>query len=110
MFKNVRRRISRSLSRAGEILTGVGPTPTKLFKNAIIDGDEEKAITIYTCGGEGADAARSGRGLRDELAPSQLFPSKKDQTGSETPLHLSAKYALIKLLVICSRWAATLAR
>jgi hypothetical protein len=72
----------------------IGPTPTKQFKNAIIDGDEEKAIELYTCMNTEGE-----KSLCDELHPSKPFPTKK-QSSSETPLHLTAKFGLLKLLVI----------
>lgn len=70
-------------------MTGIGPPPAKQLKNAILDEDEEKAISIYT-------AVDGDTSLLDQLHPSKPFPSKKNQV-SETPLHLSAAFALIKL-------------
>jgi hypothetical protein len=69
-------------------------TPAKQFRNAIIDGDEDKAITIYfsNTGGEG------NKCLKDELPPDSPFPSKKNII-AETPLYLASKYALEKLLL-----------
>jgi hypothetical protein len=57
----------------------IGPTPAKQFRNAIIDGDEEKALTLYLTIGEGEKC------LKDELPPSAPFPSKKNLV-AETPL------------------------
>lgn len=69
----------------------IGPSPAKQLKNAILEGDEEKAINIYTTNNE--------KNLKSQevVHPSKPFPSKKNQI-SETPLHLSAYYALINLL------------
>lgn len=70
----------------------LGPTPIKQFKNAIIDGEEDKAIDIYT-------ASDSDKALWHELPPSKRFPSKKHQTSPETPLHMAASRGLLRLFV-----------
>lgn len=70
----------------------LGPTPVKQFKNAIIDGEEDKAIDLYT-------ANEGDKPLYTELPPSSPFPSKKSQTSNETPLHMSARMGLMKLCV-----------
>eukprot|EP01031_Cornospumella_fuschlensis_P035729 gene35729-43336_t len=70
-----------------------GPNPTKQFRNAIVDRDEDKAITLYTKG-EGDQPP-----LVEELHPSKPFPSKKNQL-SDSPLFLAAKYALEKLVMM----------
>jgi ankyrin repeat protein len=64
----------------------LGPPLYKQLKFAILEGNEEKAIGIY-------NGKEMGKALKDTLHPSKPFPSKKDPNG-ETPLHLSAKYAL----------------
>ena len=58
----------------------------KQLKFAILEGNEEKAISIY-------NSKEMGKPLKSTLHPSKPFPSKKDPNG-ETPLHLSAKQAL----------------
>jgi ankyrin repeat protein len=70
-----------------------GPTPTKQFKNAILDGEEDKAIDLYT-------ASETDKALWHELPPSKRFPSKKHQKqSSETPLHMAASRGLLRLFV-----------
>lgn len=69
-----------------------GPTPIKQFKNAIIDGEEDKAIDLYT-------ASENDKPLYAELPPSKPFPSKKHQSNGDTPLHMSATMGLMKLCV-----------
>eukprot|EP01035_Chromulina_nebulosa_P025840 gene25840-33760_t len=93
MLSGFKKRLNKSLSRAGEILTGVGTSPVKQFKNAIIDGDEEKAISIYT-------AEDNEKPLSSELNPSKPFPSAKKTVSADIPLHLSAKSALYKLVLL----------
>ncbi|RYG70192.1 ankyrin repeat domain-containing protein [archaeon] len=73
--------------------SAIGPTPAKQFRNAIIDRDEDKAISLYTTS-EGDQPA-----LIQELHPSKPFPSKKNQP-SDSPLFLAAKYALEKLVMM----------
>lgn len=70
----------------------LGPTPTKQFKNAIIDGEEDKAIDLYT-------ANEGDKPLYAELPPSKPFPSKKSQSSGDTPLHMSARMGLMRLCV-----------
>lgn len=101
------------------LITVVGPTPVKQFKKAITDCDEEKAILIYTSSidnhdnsntnGNGQSGANDGTSSPDSQAtssqlativhPSKPFPSKKNQSG-DTPLHLAAKFALMKLIML----------
>lgn len=71
-----------------------GPTPAKQFRNAILDDDEEKAITIYS-----SPAKEGDKCLCEELHPSEPFPSKKNHV-AETPLLLASKFALAKLIEI----------
>lgn len=63
-----------------------GPPLCKQLKFAILEGNEEKAISLY-------NSKEMGKTLKSTLHPSKPFPSKKDPNG-ETPLHLSAKNAL----------------
>lgn len=67
----------------------LGPPAYKQLKQAIIDGNEDKAIAIYT-------SREGGRSPMTDIHPSKPFPSKK-QLSEETPLHLAAKFSLIKL-------------
>mmetsp|Transcript_32887 Transcript_32887/g.47510 ORF Transcript_32887/g.47510 Transcript_32887/m.47510 type:complete len:1304 (-) Transcript_32887:148-4059(-) len=93
MFSGIKKRLSKTLNRAGELLTGVGPSPIKQFKNAIIDGDEEKAISLYT-------ATEAEKPLSSELDPSKPFPTTKKTVSPDIPLHLSSKYCLYKLVLL----------
>lgn len=95
MFSSLKKRISKSFNRAGEILTGIGPSPVKQFKNAIIVGDEEKAISLYT-----GTETNGEKSLKDELDPSKPFPSSKKNHVADIPLHLAAKAGFIKLVQI----------
>jgi len=70
----------------------LGPTPTKQFKNAIIDGEEDKAIDIYT-------ASEGDKPLYLDLHPSKPFPSKKEKSSTDTPLHMASRAGLMKLCV-----------
>ena len=56
---------------------------------AIMEGNEDKAIAIY----QSKDGNKS---LMTTLNPSKPIPSKK-AGNDETPMHLTAKYALVKL-------------
>jgi hypothetical protein len=94
MFGSLRKTISKTFSRATEIITGSGPTPAKQFRNAIVDGDEDKAIVIYT-----TISKEGSKCLYEELHPSMPFPSKKPNI-SDTPLSLASKYALEKLVIL----------
>mmetsp|Transcript_5318 Transcript_5318/g.5819 ORF Transcript_5318/g.5819 Transcript_5318/m.5819 type:complete len:1186 (-) Transcript_5318:647-4204(-) len=90
MLGSLKKRLSKSISRATEILSFTGPNPAKQFRNAIIDGEEDKAITIYlTLDGD--------KSLKDELPPCAPFPSKKNVV-AETPLYLATKHGLQKLV------------
>lgn len=87
----VGRRLSRGFARAGEVLTNLGTTPSKSLRTALLEGDEAKALEIYT-------SSKNGKSLEEDLHPSMPFPSKK--TGGETPLHLATLMALHKLILI----------
>lgn len=58
-----------------------------------MEGNEDKAINIYT-------SSEGGKSLMRSLHVSKPFPSKKVPNTNETPLHLTAKYALAKLFVM----------
>ena len=77
---------------SGDLASFLGPTPTKQFKNAIIDGEEDKAIDIYT-------ASEGDKPLYLDLHPSKPFPSKKDRSSTDTPLHMASRAGLMKLCV-----------
>ena len=68
-----------------------GPSPLKSLRSALVAGDEEKALTIYTTKEKGGKSS-----LEEDLHPSMPFPLKKHQ--SDTPLHLAAEAALGKLV------------
>eukprot|EP00981_Chlorochromonas_danica_P013636 scaffold6591_cov328-Ochromonas_danica.AAC.10 len=70
----------------------LGPNPAKQFRNAILERDEEKAISLYT-------AAEGENNLLRELHPSRPFPSKKE-TMADSPLFLACKCALQKLVMM----------
>eukprot|EP01038_Epipyxis_sp_PR26KG_P005568 gene5568-7691_t len=80
--------LSRSFSKAG-LIFGSGIPAYKQLKQAILDGNEEKAIQIYT----GKD---NGRSLLNDLDPSIPFPSKKTNN-DETPIQLAAKHGMNNL-------------
>ena len=86
----------KSLTKASEIITGVGPSPAKQFRNAIIDGDEDRAVLIYTKdpSSEQKDNAKAAKALKDELHPSKPFPSQKKNYTAEIPLHLCARHGM----------------
>jgi len=63
----------------------LGATPIKSLRLALIAGDEEKSIAIYT-------ASTKGHSLEEDLHPSMPFPIRGQE--DETPLHLAAKSAL----------------
>lgn len=85
-------RLTQGLARAGELINSVGPSPLKSLRSALVAGDEEKALTIYTTKEKG------GKTLEDDLHPSMPFPLKKHQ--ADTPLHLAAEAGLGKLIRI----------
>ena len=58
-----------------------------------MDGNEEKAIQIYI-------SKEGGKSLMSSLQPSEPFPSKKLPNDEQTPLHLTAKFALSKLFTM----------
>lgn len=60
-------------------------TPLKALRQALLEGDEEKAIEIYT-------AVTKGHSLELELNPSLPFPFKTNDL--TTPLHLAAAAAM----------------
>ena len=69
----------------------IGPSPLKSLRSALVAGDEEKALTIYTTKEKNGKSS-----LEEDLHPSMPFPLKKHQ--SDTPLHLAAEAALGKLV------------
>lgn len=64
----------------------------KLFRNAIIDGDDDKAVSLYTLD----DGEKC---LVQELPPNRPIPSKKN-TQQDTPLIMSSRYALKQLIML----------
>ena len=74
----------------------LGPSPLKSLRSALVAGDEEKALTIYTTKEKGGKSS-----LEEDLHPSMPFPLKKHQ--SDTPLHLAAEAALGKLVCQVAR-------
>jgi hypothetical protein len=85
-------RLTQGLQRASDVLTSIGPSPLKSLRSALVAGDEEKALMIYTTKEKG------GKTLEEDLHPSMPFPLKKHQT--DTPLHLAAEAALGKLVKV----------
>lgn len=63
-----------------------------MLRNAILDGDSEKAIAIYT-------TENNGKILIKDFLPSQTFPGKS--YSDQTPLHLAALCALEAVISIC---------
>lgn len=78
--------LTKSLSKATMILVGSGPPVYKQLKVAIMEGNEDKAISIYV----------SKEGAKIPL--DKPFPTKKPENIQDTPIHLAAKYALARLL------------
>ena len=68
----------------------------KQLKLAILERNEEKAISIYL----NKDVTGSGKSISSPIHPSQSFPSKKKPNDRQTPLHLAARFALLKLFEI----------
>lgn len=66
----------------------IGTTPIKSFRNAVLAGDEDKALEIYT-------SEKNGNSLQLDMHPSLPFSSRK--SNDETPLHLVAIMALNRL-------------
>ena len=85
-------RLTQGLQRASDVLTSIGPSPLKSLRSALVAGDEEKALMIYTTKEKG------GKTLEEDLHPSMPFPLKKHQ--ADTPLHLAAEAALGKLVQV----------
>ena len=85
-FKGLSERITESAKKAKFILNkAVGNTPLKAFRQALLAGDEAKAIEIYT-------EETYGSSLKEDLYPSMPFPHKK--FNAETPLHLGCVMGL----------------
>jgi hypothetical protein len=91
-------RLSRSFAKAGEILTGSGPGLEKLLRNAIADGDEEKAISLYFVSVDGS-TGQERPALMHTLSPSMPFHSKKNSI-QDTPLLLAVRYCMQKLVLL----------
>lgn len=88
-FKSISRRLSKGLTRASEVILGI--TPAKALHAAVVAGDEEKAIEIYT-------VEKNGNSLENDLHPSLPFPTKK--LSNETPLHLAFLMGFKNLVVL----------
>ena len=81
--------ISKAVNKVGNFLSTVGATPIKALRIALINGDEEKAILIYT-------TTTNGHSLLEDLHPSIPFPMRG--TDDQTPLHLACYNALENIL------------
>lgn len=66
-------------------LLSTAPPIHKQIKTAIMEGNEDKAISLYM--------SKDG----SKVHPSKAIPSKKAESNEDTPMHLAAKYVLLKL-------------
>ena len=88
--------LSRSFSKASmRFILGHSLPAYKQLKMAILEGNEAKAIGIYS--GEGSNNKEK---LMDTLLPSEPFPSNKIPADPETPLHMACKEALPNLVAL----------
>ena len=91
-LKGLGERISESAKKAKFILNkAIGNTPLKAFRQAVLAGDEKRAIEIYC-------ADMYGSSLQEDLYPSMPFPHKK--FNYETPLHLGCEMGLKTLYLL----------
>ena len=77
-------------------ILGTSLPPHKQLKMAILEGNEAKALEIYT-----KDAGSTGNksdSLIKTLHPSLPFPSNKIPADPETPLHMACKEGLAELV------------
>ena len=84
-------RLSKTLQSAGSFMSSVGATPSKQLRLALLDGNEEQAIGLYT-------SEQNGKRLSDDVHPSQPFQSNK--WGDQTPLHVAASHGLQSVVLL----------
>eukprot|EP01031_Cornospumella_fuschlensis_P032405 gene32405-39187_t len=77
--------VRKTFTKAANILTGTGQPIHKQLKSAITEGNEDKAIALYM--------SKEG----SKIYPSKPFPTKKEGSSSDTPMHLAARHVMMKL-------------
>ncbi len=80
-------------------MTGSGPSNIKQFHTAILEGDEDKAIILYTKQPDGSQVDTKAVILFQELPPSKPIPSKKNPY-NETPLMLAVRNGMERLVKV----------
>lgn len=90
-FKGIKSRFIKGVKNVGQNIIGLGPSPIKSLRNALLLGnDEKKCIEIYS-------SDKNGYCLLVELNPSLPFPTTKKEE-QDTPLHLASLNAFKDLL------------
>ena len=87
----MKKSINKSMQKATDFYLTVSGSPYKAMRSAIMIGDEDKAIDIYT-------KVKNGKSLQSDINPSSPFPIKKYM--NDTPLHLACIICLKKLILM----------
>jgi ankyrin repeat/IBR domain-containing protein 1 len=80
-------------------LTFGGPSTIKQFHTAILEGEEEKAILLYTQQPDGSQVETKAVIVYQELPPNKPIPSKKNPH-QETSLMFAVRAAMKKLVQV----------
>jgi hypothetical protein len=83
---------TKTIQRASDFLSTVGPSPIKSLRSAILSNDEDKAIIIYQSDTSGHPS------LEDILLVSHPFPLKAYE--DQSPMHLAALKGMENLIIL----------